>query len=38
MPPVQKETTTYEELRRKNREEYQQKRTGNFRFVENKLF
>lgn len=31
MPPVQKYTTTYEELRKKNREEYQQKRMGNYR-------
>ncbi|XP_018567692.1 OCIA domain-containing protein 1 [Anoplophora glabripennis] len=31
MPPIQKHTTTYEELRKKNREEYQQKRIGNYR-------
>lgn len=31
MPPEQKNTTTYEELRRKNREEYQHKRVGNYR-------
>lgn len=31
MPPVQKYTTTYEELRKKNREEYQQKRMGNYK-------
>lgn len=28
MPPIQQHTTTYEELRKKNREEYQQRRTG----------
>jgi len=33
MPPVQKHVTTYEELRKKNREEYQQKRTGVFRDI-----
>lgn len=32
MPPIQKHTTTYEELRKKNREEYQQKRVGNYRY------
>ncbi|KAJ8919943.1 hypothetical protein NQ315_006472 [Exocentrus adspersus] len=31
MPPVQKHTTTYEELRKQNREEYQQRRIGNYR-------
>lgn len=31
MPPVQKHTTTYDELRKKNREEYQSKRMGNYR-------
>lgn len=31
MPPMQKYTTSYEELRKKNREEYQQKRMGNFK-------
>lgn len=31
MPPIQKHNTTYEELRKKNREEYQQKRIGNYR-------
>ncbi|KAF2892778.1 hypothetical protein ILUMI_13395 [Ignelater luminosus] len=31
MPPVQKHVSTYEELRKKNREEYQQKRTGSYR-------
>lgn len=31
MPPVQKHTTTYDELRKKNREEYQQHRVGLYR-------
>lgn len=31
MPPVQKNVTTYDELRKKNREEYQQKRTLSYR-------
>ncbi|KAJ8982384.1 hypothetical protein NQ317_009639 [Molorchus minor] len=31
MLPVQKHVTTYEDLRKKNREEYQQKRLGNYR-------
>lgn len=31
MPPVQKYTTSYEELRKKNRDEYQQKRMGNYK-------
>ncbi|EEZ99819.1 OCIA domain-containing protein 1 [Tribolium castaneum] len=31
MPPVQKQVTTYDELRKKNREEYQQKRTLSYR-------
>lgn len=31
MPPVQKHATTYDELRKKNREEYQQQRVGVFR-------
>lgn len=31
MPPVQKHATTYEELRKRNREEYQQRRTGSYR-------
>lgn len=31
MPPLQKNETTYEELRKQNREEYAQKRTGNFK-------
>ncbi|KAJ8934251.1 hypothetical protein NQ318_008694 [Aromia moschata] len=31
MPPVQKHVTTYEELRKQNRDEYQQKRIGNYR-------
>ncbi|KAF5299701.1 hypothetical protein FQA39_LY11496 [Lamprigera yunnana] len=31
MPPVQKHTTTYEELRNQNREEYQNKFRGNYR-------
>lgn len=30
MPPAQKHITTYEELRKQNREEYQQKRIGNY--------
>lgn len=35
MPPVQKYTTTYDELRKKNREEYQQKRMGNLKDFSN---
>lgn len=31
MPPVQKNATSYEELRKQNREDYQQKRIGNYR-------
>ncbi|KAG5893299.1 hypothetical protein JTB14_023509 [Gonioctena quinquepunctata] len=31
MPPIQKHTTTYDELRKQNREEYQNKRVGNYR-------
>ncbi|XP_044271777.1 OCIA domain-containing protein 1 [Tribolium madens] len=31
MPPVQKHVTTYDELRKKNREEYQEKRTLSYR-------
>ncbi|KAF5289660.1 hypothetical protein FQR65_LT11777 [Abscondita terminalis] len=31
MPPAQKHTTTYEELRKQNRDEYQQKRISNYR-------
>lgn len=31
MPPFHKHSTAYEELRKKNREEYQQKRMGNFK-------
>ncbi|KAL3285186.1 hypothetical protein HHI36_019305 [Cryptolaemus montrouzieri] len=31
MPPVQKHVTTYEELRKLNREDYQQKRVGNYK-------
>ncbi|XP_065160677.1 OCIA domain-containing protein 1 [Atheta coriaria] len=31
MPPLQKQATTYEELRRKNREEFAQKRTGGYK-------
>ncbi|RZC33375.1 OCIA domain-containing protein 1 [Asbolus verrucosus] len=31
MPPVQKHVTTYDELRKQNREEYQQRRTGTYR-------
>ncbi|CAH1154141.1 unnamed protein product [Phaedon cochleariae] len=31
MPPEQKHNTSYDELRKKNREEYQQKRIGNYR-------
>jgi len=31
MPPVQKHATSYDELRKKNREEHQQRRTGNYR-------
>lgn len=31
MPPVQEHSTTYEELRKKNREEYQRKRTGTYK-------
>ncbi|KAK9882053.1 hypothetical protein WA026_018903 [Henosepilachna vigintioctopunctata] len=31
MPPIQKHVTTYEELRKQNREDYQQKRIGNVR-------
>lgn len=31
MPPIQKHTTTYEDLRKKNREEYQQRRTLSYR-------
>lgn len=31
MPPIQKHTTSYEELRKKNREEYQQQRVGLYR-------
>ncbi|CAH1962009.1 unnamed protein product [Acanthoscelides obtectus] len=31
MPPAQKNFTSYEELRRKNREEYAQKRLGNYK-------
>ncbi|XP_044752482.1 OCIA domain-containing protein 1 [Coccinella septempunctata] len=31
MPPLQKQVTTYEELRKQNREEYVQKRTGNYK-------
>ncbi|KAK4873348.1 hypothetical protein RN001_015377 [Aquatica leii] len=34
MPPVQKSTTTYEELRKQNRDEFQQKRVGNYRQTE----
>ena len=30
MPPVQKNVTTYDELRKKNREEYQQRRTMSY--------
>ncbi|XP_057668533.1 OCIA domain-containing protein 1-like [Diorhabda carinulata] len=37
MPPEQKRTTTYEELRKKNREEYAQQRTSSFRDPFNKL-
>lgn len=33
MPPVQEHKTTYEELRKKNREEYQKKRTGVYRYL-----
>lgn len=31
MPPVQQHSTTYDELRKKNREEYQARRTGVFK-------
>lgn len=33
MPPEQKHITTYEELRKKNREEYEQKRVPGYRWV-----
>lgn len=33
MPPVQHNTTSYEELRRKNREEHQQRKVGNYRYA-----
>lgn len=33
MPPVQKYTTSYEELRKRNREEFQQKRMGNYKDI-----
>ncbi|ENN81843.1 OCIA domain-containing protein 1 [Dendroctonus ponderosae] len=36
MPPEQKHVTTYEELRKKNREEYEQKRAQNYRHVQPK--
>lgn len=31
MPPIQKNTTSYDELRKKNREDYTQRRLGNYR-------
>lgn len=33
MPPVQQHSTTYEELRKQNREEYKKKRIGAYRLV-----
>lgn len=33
MPPQQKHFTTYDELRKMNRDEYQQKRVGNYKEV-----
>lgn len=36
MPPIQKHSTSYDELRKKNRDEYHQKRLGNYKDFSNR--